>query len=116
MSAAHLVGKGKWGPYSSASRGHCRRARGQAQSPLSEAGEGEGLQPLTQKHQPTRLVLSFWLGGFCRGKGAGTVGSSGASGVQVTPARRLWALSASGREWFQPQKRGTMQKTWEQIE
>lgn len=52
MSAAHLVGKGKWGPYSSASRGHCRRARGQAQSPLSEFGEGEGLQPLLRNISP----------------------------------------------------------------
>lgn len=57
--------------------GHCRRARGQAQSPLSEAGEGEGLQPLLRRIQPTRLVLSFWLGGFCRGKGRGQLGPVG---------------------------------------
>lgn len=43
MSAAHLVGR-EMGTLLLCFPGHCRRARGQAQSPLSEAGEGEGLQ------------------------------------------------------------------------
>lgn len=52
MSAAHLVGEGEMGTLLLCFPGHCRRARGQAQSPLSEAGEGEVYSPYSDASQP----------------------------------------------------------------
>lgn len=102
------------GPHSSATPGHPEAGQGPgavATAPVAVEGEWVLSPFLVTSARVATATLSALVG-----KGRGTVRPWARWGVQSDSGTRLMGpVRASGRERFQPQRRGIVLKTWEQM-